>query len=107
EGLPRPDVRRPGVDGPRPYALYAVDRFLVMIMTVCWSCQPLGGGNRELEKSYAAARVFSSDQEADSERSETDGFVGRVHVNVARLRCHGSSPLVNIVDIVDPAGHRT
>src|SRR4029453_17775690 len=103
EGLPRPDVDRLAVDGPRQYALDTADRFLVMIMTVCWSSPPLGGGNRELEKSYAAARVFSSDQEADSERTETDGLVGRVHVNVARLRCHASSALVNIVDIVNPA----
>src|SRR4029453_3416357 len=91
ESLSRPEVNRLTIDGPGEHAFDAVDCLLVVIVAVRRRRQALRGGNRELEEGYAAARIFSGDQKPHGERSETDGLVGRVHVNVARLRCHGSS----------------
>ncbi len=87
EGLPWPDVDPGAVDGPRQYALDAVDRFLVVIVAVRRCRESLRARNGEFEESDAAARVFSRDQEANGERAEVDGFLGRINVNGRRLRC--------------------
>ncbi len=82
EGLSRPDVDPLPVDGPGQHPVDAVDRLLVVIVTVRRSRQPLRGRNRELEDGDAAARVVPRDQEAHGERSEADGLVGRIDVEV-------------------------
>src|SRR4029450_5985263 len=58
KGLSRPDVDRLAVDGPGQHALEAVDCLFVVVVAVGRSRQALRGGDRELEDSDAAARVF-------------------------------------------------
>jgi len=66
--------------------------FLVVIVAVRRRRQPLGGRDRELEQGDAAARVVSRDQEAHAERPDADVLVGRIDVDVGRLRCHHEPP---------------
>jgi len=47
--------------------------------------QTLCARDRELEDGDAAICIFSRDQEAHSERAETDGLVGRIHVEITDL----------------------
>jgi len=92
EGLPRPDVDPFAVDRPGQDALKAVDRLFVVIMAVGRRRETLRGRDLELEQSEAATRVFSRDHEAHRERPEADGFVGRINVDVSRLRGHVEPP---------------
>jgi hypothetical protein len=47
-----------------------------------WRSQTLRARDSELKGRDAASRVFSGEQEAHSERPETDGLVGRIDSEV-------------------------
>jgi hypothetical protein len=67
------------------------------IRKACRACEPLRGGDGELEDGDAATRILSGNQEAHGERPDTDGLVGRIDTNIGRLRGHGALLEVNCV----------
>ena len=74
--LSRLDVDLFPSHGPRQYSVDAVDRLLVVIVTMRWSRQALRTRDNDLECRNAATGIISGNQETDHKRPETDHLVG-------------------------------
>jgi len=77
ECLPGLNVDLLSVDSPSQYSIDAVDRLFVMVVAMGRSRQALRTRDHELKGRDGARRVLSGDQEANHERTQTDGFVGK------------------------------
>jgi len=63
-------------------------------VAVRWSRQPLPVRDHDLKGRDRTGRVVPVEQEMDRERSEMDGFVGRIDPEVDGLLCHVCVPLI-------------
>src|SRR5690348_16392182 len=88
ERLPGLDFELFSVDRKCQHSVDDVDRLFVMVVAMRWRCQTLPGRNSALKNRDAAARVLSGDQEADRDRPEADGLVGRIDLEIQGLSCH-------------------
>src|SRR3974390_1232673 len=80
--LPGPDVHLSSINGPGQNAINAVDRLFVMVVAVSRSHQALPTRDTDFEGRNAAIRVFSRNQKAYRKRTETNGLVGRIDLDV-------------------------
>src|SRR6186713_369948 len=98
ERLSGTDLDRLAVDGPCHDAVEAVDRFLVVIVTVRRRLQSLPASDHELERCDAPGGILRGHQEADCQRPEPDGFVCRIHREHGRLVRHDGDGCLRIAD---------
>src|ERR1700730_8872329 len=80
ERLPGPNLDWFSIDSPGQHSVDAVNRLLVMVVTVRRPHQTLRAGDRKFKGRDAAVRGFARDQEADSERPYMDSLFGRIDV---------------------------
>ena len=90
EGLAGAYVNLPAVYGPGQDAFEAVDGFLVVVVAMRRGREPLRAGNDDLKGSDGAGRVLAGEQEANGERTDEDGFVGGIDLQVDGLGCDGN-----------------
>jgi hypothetical protein len=70
------------VDSPGQHSIDAIDHLFLVVVAMRWRSQTLRARDSELKGRDAATGVFSGDQEADCERPETEGLVGRIDSEV-------------------------
>lgn len=80
--LPWPDVNLLSLHSPCQHSFEAVNGLFVMVMAMGRTRQALRSWDHNLKRSDAASRLFSGDQEANRQRSEPDGLIGRIDIDI-------------------------